>query len=132
MADTIVINKADGDNITRAKNAKVEFSRALHLYPPKTSGWIPTVSLCSALENTGIEELWKTIEDFVQKTKTSGHFESNRIDQNKQWLKQTIEDRITRNFYNRNKIKIELIKQIELIEAGKTTPFAAADYLLSL
>jgi LAO/AO transport system kinase len=132
MADAIVINKADGDNITRAKNAKVDFSRALHLYPPKISGWIPTVSLCSALENTGIKELWLTIEDFVQKCKKSGHFESNRLDQNKQWLKQTIEDRITRNFYNRAEIKTELSKQIKLIEAGKTTPFAAADYLLSL
>jgi LAO/AO transport system kinase len=132
MADAIVINKADGDNINRAKNAKVDFSRALHLYPPKSSGWIPTVSLCSALEHTGIKELWQTIEDFVETSKTSGYFETNRVQQNKQWLKQTIEDRITRNFYNRPEIKTQLTKQIQLIEAGKTTPFAAADYLLSL
>jgi LAO/AO transport system kinase len=132
MADAIVINKADGDNIHRAKNAKVDFSRALHLYPPKSSGWIPTVSLCSAIEQTGIKELWETIEDFVETSKTSGYFETNRVQQNKQWLKQTIEDRITRNFYNRPEIKTQLTKQIQLIEAGKTTPFAAADYLLSL
>lgn len=132
MADAVVINKADGDNMTRAINAKVDFSRALHLYPPKTSGWLPTVSLCSALENNGIKELWQTIEDFVQKSKLSGHFESNRIDQNKKWLKQTIEDRITRNFYNRAEIKAALSKQVQLIEAGETTPFTAADYLLSL
>ena len=132
MADAIIINKADGDNINRAKNAKVDFSRALHMYPPKPSGWIPKVSLCSALEHTGIKELWQTIEDFVKTAKLSGHFESNRIDQNKQWLKQTIEDRITRNFYNRPEIKAELTNQIQLIEQGKTTPFAAADYLLSL
>ena len=132
MADAIVINKADGDNFNRAKNAKVDFSRALHLYPPKSSGWIPTVSLCSAIEQTGIKELWETIEDFVETSKTSGYFETNRVQQNKQWLKQTIEDRITRNFYNRPEIKAELAKQIQLIEDGKTTPFAAADYLLSL
>jgi LAO/AO transport system kinase len=132
MADAIVINKADGDNINRAKNAKVDFSRALHLYPPKSSGWIPTVSLCSALEGTGIKELWETIEDFVDTSKTSGYFETNRVQQNKQWLKQTIEDRITRNFYNRPEIKAELAKQIQLIEDGKITPFAVADYLLSL
>lgn len=132
MADAIVINKADGDNINRAKIAKVEFSRALHLYPPKSSGWIPTVTLCSAIEHTGIKELWQTIEEFVQKSKLTGHFESNRIEQNKQWLKQTIEDRITTSFYNRAEIKTEISKQIKLIETGKTTPFAAADYLLSL
>lgn len=132
MADAIVINKADGDNINKAQNAKTEFSRALHLYPPKVSGWNPAVSLCSALEQTGIKELWKTIEDYTLKAKTSGYFELNRIEQNKQWLKQTIEDQLTRNFYNQANIKTELNKQIKLIESGKTTPFAAADYLLSL
>ena len=50
MADAIVINKADGENIKAAKMAKVEFNRALHLYPSKASDWSPKVTLCSALK----------------------------------------------------------------------------------
>lgn len=132
MADAIVINKADGDNINKAKSAKVEFNRALHLYPTKDSGWIPTVSLCSALEQTGIKELWKLIELYLNQVIENGYFEANRLQQNKQWLSQTIDDRLKSNFYNKAIVKEALTNQMKLIEQGKTTPFLAADYLLSL
>ena len=56
MADAIVINKADGENIKAAKLAKSEFNRALHLYPPKESGWIPKTLLCSAIKNEGMKQ----------------------------------------------------------------------------
>jgi LAO/AO transport system kinase len=132
MADAIVINKADGDNLRAAKAAKVEFNRALHLYPEKESGWSPRVSLCSALKQEGISEVWQLIEDYINTTKSNSYFHNNRNNQNKFWLLQTIEERLKSNFYNSSKIKTELQSQIELIETGKTTPFAAAEYLLSL
>jgi LAO/AO transport system kinase len=132
MADAIVINKADGDNIKAAKLAKVEFNRALHLYPQKESQWSPKVSLCSALNQEGISEVWEMITTYEANTKDNSYFETNRKNQNKFWLLQTIEERLKSNFYNSDKIKVELQIQIELIEAGKTTPFAAAEYLLSL
>nr|WP_225035531.1 methylmalonyl Co-A mutase-associated GTPase MeaB [Winogradskyella sp. SM1960] len=132
MADAIVINKADGENIKAAKTAKVEFNRALHLYPAKASEWSPKVSLCSALKREGISEIWNMIEDYTKVTIANHYFETNRNNQNKFWLLQTIEDRLKSNFYNAPKIKLELPKQILLVEAGKTTPFAAAEYLLSL
>ncbi|MGF1556427.1 methylmalonyl Co-A mutase-associated GTPase MeaB [Paucihalobacter sp.] len=132
MADAIVINKADGDNIQKAKNAKVEFNRALHLYPAKDSGWTPTVSLCSALEQTGINDLWELIEGYLKQVKENGYFRANRIQQNKHWLTQTIDDRLKSDFYNKPQIKLELKQQMQLIEQGKTTPFVAADYLLNL
>lgn len=132
MADAIVINKADGDNIQKAKNAKVEFNRALHLYPAKESGWTPTVSLCSALEQTGIREIWELIETYLTHVQDNGYFNTNRIQQNKYWLTQTIDDRLKSDFYSKPQIKLELKQQIQLIEQGKTTPFVAADYLLNL
>jgi LAO/AO transport system kinase len=132
MADAIVINKADGDNLRAAKSAKVEFNRALHLYPEKESGWSPKVSLCSAIKREGILEVWEMIEGYVETTKASGYFERHRNSQNRFWLLQTIEERLKSNFYNSKKIKAQLKIQIELIEAGKTTPFAAAEYLLGL
>lgn len=132
MADAIVINKADHENIKAAKMAKVEFNRALHLYPQKASGWQPKVSLCSAIENTGITEVWQMIETFIDKTKSNGYFEHHRNEQNKFWLLQTIEEQLKSNFYNSDKIKSELKKQLDLVEEGKTTPFAAAEYLLRI
>nr|WP_222611354.1 methylmalonyl Co-A mutase-associated GTPase MeaB [Winogradskyella echinorum] len=132
MADAIVINKADGDNIKAAKTAKVEFNRALHLYPQKDSSWSPKVSLCSALKQEGISEVWEMIESYIETSTSNNYFETNRNNQNKFWLLQTIEERLKSNFYNSTKIKAELQTQIDLVEAGKTTPFVAAEYLLSL
>ncbi|MCA0132007.1 methylmalonyl Co-A mutase-associated GTPase MeaB [Winogradskyella alexanderae] len=132
MADAIVINKADGDNLKAAKAAKVEFNRALHLYPEKDSGWLPKVSLCSALNQSGISEIWELISEYLEKTKSTNYFEHNRNNQNKFWLLQTIDERLKSNFYNSKKIKTELDKQLALVEAGKTTPFVAAEYLLQL
>lgn len=132
MADAIVINKADGDNVKRAKAAKIEFNRALHLYPEKDSGWTPKVTLCSALKDEGIDNVWSMITEFIEKTNTSGYFNNRRLEQQKYWLLQTIEDRLKTDFYNRAAIKEALEKQLKLIEAGQTTPFAAADVLLNL
>lgn len=132
MADAIVINKADGDNLKNAKTAKVEFNRALHLYPPKDSGWQPKVLLASALKNQGIAEVWQLIEDYLNLVKKTHFFDHKRNEQNKFWLLQTIEDRLKTDFYNNPTIKEELKYQLQRIENGETTPFAAAELLLGM
>jgi len=132
MADVIAINKADAHNIKAAKLAQVEFNRAMHLYPAKPSGWQPKVTLCSALKNEGIVELWELIEAYLKLTKSNHFFENNRKAQNKFWLLQTIEDRLKSDFFNTPKIKKQLELQLKLIEEGKTTPFVAAEKLLKL
>ena len=65
MADAIVITKADGDNIKRTEFARMEFTRALHMFPPKENGWIPEVLSCSAIENRGLDEIWQLIDKFL-------------------------------------------------------------------
>ncbi len=132
LADAIAINKADGDNLKRAKLAKVEFNRALNFYPKKKSNWQPKVMLCSALENEGIAEIWNMILEYLELTNKNKYLISKRQEQNKFWLIQTIEEQLKNEFFNHSKVKSELKKQLELIESNKTTPFAAADYLLGL
>ena len=132
MADCIAINKADGENLKAAQLAKVDFERALHLYPQKLSGWQPQVLTCSALKNEGIAAIYSTIEAYIKQAKDTGYFESNRKDQHKFWLMQTIESRLKTDFFGNAKIKKELDKQLELIELGKTTAFMAAEKLLEL
>ncbi|OIQ22744.1 methylmalonyl Co-A mutase-associated GTPase MeaB [Lacinutrix sp. MedPE-SW] len=132
MADMIAINKADGDNIKSAKLAKVEFNRALHLYPQKTSAWQPKVMTCSAINNKGIEAIYNAIVEYIDLTTKNNYFNSKRNEQNKFWLLQTIEEQLKIDFFENAQIKDALQKQIALIEANKTTPFVAADYLLGL
>jgi len=130
MADAIVLNKADGENIKAANHAVQEFTRALHLYPPKENQWIPRVLACSAIENSGIEEVWKMIADFVDQQKESGFFKTNRHKQNKYWLLQTIENRLMNGFYQNEIVKKELDEQIRLVLQGDVSPFKAANKLL--
>jgi GTPase len=132
MADAIVINKADGDNIKAAKLAKTEFNRALHLYPPKDNGWIPETLTCSALKNEGIDAVWKIISEYVSKARESDHFQQKRKAQNKFWLLQTIEAALKSDFYTSAQVKKELEKQLQLLSENKTTPFEAAHFLLKI
>ncbi|MFT6687277.1 MAG: LAO/AO transport system kinase, partial [Saprospiraceae bacterium] len=132
MADTIVINKADGENIKAAKLAKVEFNRALHLYPPKESNWSPKTLVCSAIKNEGISEILDVINQYVSLTKENGYFQTQRKEQNKFWLLQTIEENLKSDFYKHPEVKLALEKQLNLMDINKTTPFEAAAALLKL
>ncbi len=130
MADAIAINKADGSNLEKAKLAVTEFSRALHLYPPKANGWTPKVMKCSATENIGILEIWHMVEAFIRENRENGYFEENRKTQNKNWFLQTVDEHIKQFFYQRpsfQKAKAELLTDVE---ERKLSPFYAAKILL--
>lgn len=81
MADTVLITKADGDNLKRAREAQADYQHALNLFSETTSGWKPKVLICSALNNTGIREVWQTIELFRDQLMRNGHLASNRNEQ---------------------------------------------------
>ncbi len=85
MADALVITKADGENIKKAREAQAEYTQALHLLPPRNE-WSPKVLTCSAIQNTGIAEVWQMITKFIDKTRSNGFFESNRHEQNVAWF----------------------------------------------
>ncbi|MCH3883180.1 MULTISPECIES: methylmalonyl Co-A mutase-associated GTPase MeaB [Tenacibaculum] len=132
MADAIVINKADGDNEKNAKIAKVAFTRALHLYPPKESGWLPKVATASALTNDNIDKVFSLIAEYFTTVTTSGYFQQKRNEQNKYWLLETINLQLKNNFFGRDIVKNQLETAIKDLENGKTTPFNAAKKLLDL
>lgn len=130
MADAIVINKADGDNINKAKLAKTEFNRALHLFPAKSSGWIPTVSTCSAYEKTGIDEVWQTISNYLELVKTNHYFEEKRKEQNQYWMMETINEQLKNHFYHHPEIIALLEQNKKAVQNDELSPFAAAMVLL--
>ncbi len=132
MADAIIINKADGDNIDESNKAMAEFSMALKLYPIKKSNWVPKVLTCSSINNSGIEPIWKLVLKYISDTKDNKFFAENRKRQNKYWLLQTINDKLQSDFFSNDEIKKELENQYNLLDKNKTTPFAAADVLLKI
>jgi LAO/AO transport system kinase len=130
MADTIVINKADGDNIAKAKLAKTEFSRALHLFPAKSSGWIPKVTTCSAYEKTGIDAIWDIISEYFELVKANHYFEEKRQNQNQFWMMETINEHLKSHFYNHSNVVQFLEENKKAVLNNEISPFAAAMNLL--
>ena len=130
MADTIVINKADGDNIAKAKLAKTEFSRALHLFPAKSSGWIPKVTTCSAYEKTGIDAIWDIISEYLELVKANHYFEEKRQNQNQFWMMETINEHLKSHFYNHSNVVQFLEENKKAVLNNEISPFAAAMSLL--
>ena len=132
MADAIVINKADGDNIKKANLAKIEFNRALHLFPAKKSGWIPTTSTCSAITHDGIPEVWEMILAYIKLTKENNFFVEKRAAQNQYWMIETINEHLKSNFYNHPEIQRLLETNKKAVQNDEISPFAAAQELLKV
>jgi LAO/AO transport system kinase len=130
MADAIVINKADGDNIKKANLAKIEFNNALHLFPPKKSTWQPKVTTCSAITKDGISDIWETISQYFELTHETGYFDEKRKEQNQFWMIETINEQLKSNFYNQTEIVSELEQIKKAMQNNEISPFAAAQLLL--
>jgi LAO/AO transport system kinase len=132
MADGIVINKAEGNNLQAAMLAKKELETALHFYPPKENNWKPKVSLCSAIHDQGIIEVWEMVTEFLVLTKQNGYFESKRTKQNKEWLKKSITELLLHDFFASNKVKSSIKTMEQRIEHQQLSPFDAAIQLIEL
>lgn len=130
MADLIVINKADGDYKKQAELAKTEFKSALHLFPAKESGWTPEVTTSSALNNTGIENIYQILNTYLKLTKKNGYFYQQRNLQNKQWFYEAINNNLKNQFYKDEKVIESISKYLNKIEKGEINPFKAAQNLL--
>jgi len=130
MADAIVINKADGDNVAKAELAAREYKNALHLFPASPSGWTPQVRTASASTGKGIAETWVMVEEYIALTRNTSFFEKHRKEQSLQAFTETIEDSIRQRFYSEANVKnqIEALKQEILF--GQISPYAAARRLI--
>lgn len=132
MADLIAVNKADKDKLKLAQQAKREYKNALHLYPPKSNGWIPEVLTCSALEGTGIREIWETIQTYKTATQTNNFWQENRKRQAKFWLYESIKNDLSNSFFSNKKIKHTLSRVEADVAAGRLSPFKGAEELMRL
>ncbi len=132
MADLIAINKADGDNIEPAKTARQEYARALHLFPPKSSGWSPKAVTCSALSGDGMAAIWDLLIDFQKITKETGWFLQNRKEQSKRWLHEQLEHELKRLFFSNENVRQNLKRIEQAVVAGKMPAVNGVGELLAL
>lgn len=131
MADTIVITKADGDNLQKAKLAKREYQNALHLFPPNENGWIPQTLICSSLTGDNLDTVWNTVNSFINHTKVNGFFEKNRHNQDKFWFQETLKELLLTHFFSDAKTKKEIENMEQKIVNGTITSFQAAEDVFS-
>jgi LAO/AO transport system kinase len=130
MADGIVINKADGDNVKAAALAATQFRNALHLFPPAESGWTPQVLTYSGFYETGIEAIWDMVHEYMAFVKNNGYFLYRRNEQAKYWMYESINEQLKSDFYQNPSIaELLKVKEKEVL-SGEISSFIAAKQAL--
>ncbi len=132
MADGIVVNKADGNNIDKAQLAASQFRNALHLFPVPQSGWSPKVLTYSGYYKTGVREIWDMVFEYVDFVKNNGYFQYRRNDQSKYWMYESINEYLKSNFYNNVAIENELKIKEQQVLNSQISSFVAAKEMIEL
>ncbi len=130
MADGIVINKADGDNIKRASRAMAECRNALHLFPPAESGVNPKVTTCSSLNNTNIDGVWQLVADYITETKENGFFQRKRQRQIVDIFHSHIENELRQRFEADPQVQTLLPLLESRVKKNQISAYQAASDLL--
>ncbi len=126
MADGIVINKADGDNVERANLAATQFRSALHLFPPTASGWVPEVLTYSGYFDLGIDKVWEMIDRYFAYVQSNGYFDKKRHQQARYWMYETIDSRLRSAFYDNPAVAQLLTKLEQGVLDNRLSSFIAA------
>ena len=132
LADMIVINKADGDNLLRAKVAAADYAAALHILSPSSPNWSPPVVTCSALKQDGIEDLWSKILDHRQRLTASGELKTRRGEQQVKWMWTMLEERLFAPLRSDRTVKAALSRIEADVVAGVTAPAAAVETITGM
>jgi LAO/AO transport system kinase len=130
MADMVVINKADGDNVRKSQIARSQYQNALHIFPQSESGWSPVVSTASAIKNTGIDKVSEEITAYKKLVLENGYFHKNRNLQQVQWMYNNINEELKRLFYGSKDIASQLSMLEKDIISAKISPVKAAQKMI--
>jgi LAO/AO transport system kinase len=132
LADMIAINKADGDNLARAKAAAAEYKAALHILTPASPNWSPPVITCSALKSDGISDLWSNILKHRERLTASGELAKRRGEQQVKWMWTMLEERLFAPLRSDRTIKAELPRIEGEVAAGRLAPAAAVEKIAAM
>jgi LAO/AO transport system kinase len=127
IADMIAINKADGDNLKRAKAAAAEYRAALHILTPRSLAWSPPVVTYSALTGNGIAALWDTVLDHRTRMRAAGELDARRRAQQVKWMWAMLEQRVFARLKSDPALKAKLPRIEAAVAEGRMTPALAVD-----
>jgi LAO/AO transport system kinase len=127
IADMIAINKADGDNVARARAAAAEYRAALHILTPRSPSWSPPVVMYSALTGAGIAELWAAILDHRERMSAAGELDARRREQQVKWMWAMLEDRVFARLKSDPALKSKLPRIEAAVAEGRMSPAVAVD-----
>ncbi|MBQ0019986.1 MAG: methylmalonyl Co-A mutase-associated GTPase MeaB [Bacteroidales bacterium] len=130
MADGIIINKCDGNNVDKCQLAATQFRNALHLFPMPESGWTPQVLTYSGFFGYGIKEVWDMVYSYIDFVKKSGYFDYRRNEQAKYWMYESINEQLRNSFFQNPTIGDMLMAEEKSVLEGQKTSFVAAKQLL--
>jgi LAO/AO transport system kinase len=132
LADMIAVNKADGDNVPRAKLAAAEYSAALHILSPRSKNWSPPVITCSALSGDGIEALWRHVLDHRERLTASGELAAHRGEQQVKWMWTMLEERLFAPLRSDRALKAALPRIETEVAAGRLAPASAVEEIAAM
>jgi LAO/AO transport system kinase len=127
IADMLAVNKADGDNVARAKAAAAEYRAAFHILAPRSPHWTPPVVTYSALAETGIEEVWSHVLDHRQRMQSAGEFDARRRGQQVRWMWTMLEERLMRRLHDDTAIAQRLPALEAAVAKGDLAPGLAVE-----
>jgi LAO/AO transport system kinase len=130
MADGIIVNKADGNNIEKANLAAAQYRNALHLFPLPPSGWSPKVQTYSGYYKIGIPEIWNMVDEYVAFTRKNAYFDFRRNSQAKYWMYESINEQLKNHFYQSPQIAEELLVKESQVLYSEISSFTAAKQML--
>src|SRR5262245_42749090 len=132
LADMIAVNKADGDNVERARLAAAEYRAALNILAPHSATWSPPVVTYSALAQHGIVELWAQVLSHKAKMTESGELATRRRDQQVKWMRTMLEERLTARLRSDAAVRARLRQAEAQVAAGKLAPMLAVEEIAQL
>jgi LAO/AO transport system kinase len=130
MADGVAINKADGDNLEKAKMARTEYARALHMFPPDDAGWSAKVEVCSAIEKKGIDAVWNMVLEHKEMLASKNILEQRRSQQRLSWFEKLLGESLLETFNNNELVKSNLPIIREKVIKGQMLPPEATQTLI--
>ena len=129
LADMIAVNKADGDNLARAKAAAAEYRAALHILTPRSPNWPPPVAIYSALTGRGIAELWERVLEHRERMTASGELAARRREQQVKWMRAMLQDRLLARLKSDPALRAKLPEIEAAVADGRLTPAIAVDQI---
>jgi LAO/AO transport system kinase len=132
LADMIAVNKADGDNIARARVAAADYRAALNILAPRSPNWSPPVVTFSALTGNGVPELWKQVEAHRAAMTKSDELATRRRAQQVKWMWSMLEERLTARLRSDPAVRTKLKAAEAAVAEGKLAPTLAVEQIAAL